>query len=227
MSSTIWVMAIVLLLSGFAVASALGGLTSAGRAKEVDRAQAAADAGADIAGYRMSKTLLAPGADGLLGYVGGTLRTVGCVGANLDYGSTSSIPAQPSGAGAPAAGALAALPTVGKAVAGLIPDGKSFCRTTTDEQLGDGASFRYAISTAVQLPASVTSLLTTPVGSLVVRQVAAIGRAGGAQRRVIVSYWLSLDEPTAPFVRRRYVRCPAQPSNPSDPFSGCPANPGY
>lgn len=224
--TTVWVLAVVVILSGIAITAAVAGLRDASVHRDAERAQGAADAGADVAGYRMSKTLVAPATDGLLGFAEGTLRTVGCVGADLSFGTTGSVDAAPAtevGVTSP----LATLSSGAPVRVGVVAPGANFCQSTREETLADGSRFRYAITTAVRVPDTVAATLTTPVGRLVVRQVAALGRSGGERRRVIVSYWLDLSQPDRPFVQRRYVRCPPAPSDPSDPFSGCPANPGW
>ncbi|UTI64361.1 hypothetical protein NBH00_11420 [Paraconexibacter antarcticus] len=227
MVATMIVLSIVLLLAGTAIAVAVSGLQRATPARDSEKAQAAADAGADIAGYRMSKTLIAPESDGLLGLATGTLRTLGCVGVQMNDASTTSIPAQP----ATTATVSTPLATLSTTTAGVqvapISAGNNFCQMTTEQPLSDGESYRYAISTTITLPSTVAASTSIPAGQLIVRQVSAIGHAGHTYRRVIVSYWLNLSTPTHPFVRRHYTRCPPLPAGATDPFASCPTNPGY
>lgn len=223
MATTMIVMSLTLSFVALAVGMAIAGLTHSQSARSVERAQAAADAGADIAGYRMNKTLLAPAAAGLVGLVPATLQTVGCAGVNLGFGSTSAIGATASNVASTAQGSVLSL--VG------IPSGSNFCRTGSSETLDDGSSFRYAISTKIDLT-PVSGLIAGQgftLNQLVVRQIAVIGQSGGQTRRVIVSYWLNLAGATSTrlFQKRRYVRCPSLPITASDPFANCPANPGY
>ncbi len=227
MVATILVLTLVLLISGIAITVAVGGLNRAVPARDAEKAQAAADAGADIAGYRMSKTLLAPSVDGLLGLAAGTLRTIGCVSTQQDDGTTTSITAEPS-KGANVTAPLATLNNGGSPVkVGVISDGQNLCESTNERPLTDGSHYRYAISTAITVPASVLSATGIPTGQLIVRQVAGVGRAGDVTRRVIVSYWLDLSAKARVFVRRRYVRCPPPPPTGGDLFANCPSNPGY
>jgi hypothetical protein len=115
---------VVFLFAGAALASGLDGLNSSEKARDVARAQAAADAGADIAGWRMNRTLVAPGTGALLGYPTATLRTLTCVSVGVGGGSFS---------------------------LSLVSAGTAFCPQTTDESLGDGSSFHYTVSTGVNV----------------------------------------------------------------------------
>lgn len=226
MVATMIVLSIVLLLAGTAITVAVSGLQRATPARDSEKAQAAADAGADIAGYRMSKTLIAPESDGLLGLAAGTLRTLGCVGVQMSDGSTTSISAQPATT-VTVSSPLATLSTTAGVQIAPVSAGNNFCQMTTEQPLSDGESYRYAISTTITLPSTVAAATSIPTGQLIVRQVAAIGHVGHTYRRVIVSYWLNLSTPTHPFVRRHYTRCPPLPAGATDPFASCPANPGY
>ncbi len=232
LAMTMVVMALTLALVGVAVGMALAGLSHSERARSVERAQAAADAGADIAGYRMNKTLLAPASSTLLGLVGAGAQLVGCTGVDLSFGSSPSVDRSVA-AGDAYAGANAAASVSASSYLRLIPASSNFCQTTQTETLDDGASFRYAISTGLRVGPGLTAVLngsSVSLGSLVVRQVAAIGTAGGVTRRVIVTYWLDPAGVTAAtrlFMKRRYIRCPSLPIDTVDPFADCPQNPGY
>lgn len=249
LATTMVILALTLAFVGVAVTMALAGLANSQTSRSVERAQAAADAGADVAGYRMNKTLLAPASTSLLGLTGSVLQTVGCTGLGLGFGNSTNVTADTSNQAAPASATITAANTF--TLAGTTA-GNNFCFTTQSETLDDGETFRYAISTKLMptqaLTAALTASLTsqgvsvsaaaTQLGQLIVRQVASIGQAGGVTRRVIVSYWLNtpsalvgsgLSGLTKLFVKRRYVRCPSMSVSAftSDPFANCPANPGY
>lgn len=119
---------VVFLFAGAALASGLDALNSTEKSRDVARAQAAADAGADIAGWRMNRTIVAPGAGGLLGYTTATLRTLTCISV---------------GAGGGGGGASFSL--------SLVSAGTAFCSQTAEESLGDGSSFHYTVSTGVNV----------------------------------------------------------------------------
>jgi len=226
MATTMVVMAITLVLTGVAVKMALAGLEHSERSRSVARAQAAADAGLDVAGYRMNKTIIAPVTGGLFGMTDAVFRTIGCVGVDLGFGNTPRINAIVS-AVAPAQSIIdGAVQSIG-----AIPNGNNYCRTTSDETLDDGSTYRYAISTNIDL-SPVTAAITGQgfsLDQLVVRQIAVIGSSGGVTRRVIGTYWLDINAVTSLrlFSKRRYVRCPPLPIDTTDPFADCPQNPGY
>ena len=86
------------------------------------------------------------------------------------------------------------------------------------EDLGsDGAvdaSYSYTVSTGINV---------IGVADLVERKIVATGRAGGEQRRVMVTVRgdLNPDNLLSLFRRYRYVECTARPTGP-EPDSGCP-----
>lgn len=220
MPTTMMVLAMVVVFVGVAVAVAINGLDHSQRARNVERAQHAADAGAEIAGYRMSKSLLNSAGAGLLGTTTSLLRTVGCIGVNLGFGQSSALPTAANGV----SGSLNAGSGLNLR---LIPAGSNFCLSGADGSLGDSTTFRYAVSTQINVnAAALTGLFSGTPSQLIVRKVVAIGTSGSSTRRVMVTYWLDLTDVGQPFKRRRYVRCPAQGWSTSDPFAGCPADPG-
>lgn len=97
--------------------------------------------------------------------------------------------------------------------------GQTWCDWTPWEDLGSGASFRYR-----------TSMDLTVVGAgasqTITRRVLADGRAGGRERRVLVTVKLDLTSgsPTRLWKRWRYAACTAAATS-STPDSGC-ADPG-
>lgn len=220
MYTTLLILVLVVVFVGVAVAVAVNGLDHSQRARNLERAQHAADAGAEIAGYRMSKTLLSSAGAGLLGTTASVLRTAGCIGVNLGFGDSPSLPGASTtgGTGVDAGSALNLR---------LIPAGSNFCLTGEDGSLGDGTTFRYAISTQINVnAAALTGIFGGDSSQLIVRKVVSIGRAGTSSKRVLVTYWLDLGDLGQPFKRRRYARCPATGWAASDPFAGCPTDPG-
>jgi Tfp pilus assembly protein PilX len=97
--------------------------------------------------------------------------------------------------------------------------GATWCDWTPWESLDAGASFRYR-----------TSMDLTVVGAgasqTITRRVLADGRAGGRERRVLITLKLDLTSgnPTRLWKRWRYAACTAQATS-SAPDSGC-ADPG-
>lgn len=221
MPTTMMVLALVVVFVGVTVAVAINGLEHSQRARNLERAQHAADAGAEIAGYRMSKTLLNSAGAGLLGVTTSALRTVGCIGVNLSFGNSPSLPTAGTGVN----GSLNA----GSAVnLRLIPATSNFCLSAADGSLGDGTTFRYAVSTQINVnAAALTGLFSGDTSQLIVRKVVSIGTAGHSTKRVMVTYWTDLSDVGQPFKRRRYVRCPAGGWSAADPFAGCPTDPGF
>jgi Tfp pilus assembly protein PilX len=136
LAMTMVVMFLTLTFVGLAVSMALAGLTHSETARSVERAQAAADAGADIAGYRMNKTLLAPASASIIGLTSSVLQTAGCTGLDLTFGNSTSIAGANTNASISAAN-----PTGGLLTLVGIPSGSNFCRTTTSETLVFGSSF--------------------------------------------------------------------------------------
>lgn len=178
---------VVSVLVGAALSLALRRQDTAQRDRSVARAIAAADAGADVAGWRMSRALVSAGGSGLLGFTGDVVRQLGCT--SVSAGSFSVI-------------------------SGDEADG--WCPPTASEDLGDGASYTYSLSLDV-------TALGGGASETLERRVVVVGRAGGRQRRILVTYKLDLDAGTATtlFKRWRYVVCPAKPTG-SRPDSGCP-----
>ena len=126
---------IVLMVGGASLAMAWRSLGSSARDRSAAKAQAAADAGADIAGYRLNKTLVSAGTAGLLGFTSDALRSVSCI--SVSVGSFSVI----DGSGASG----------------------GYCSQSADEDLGDGSKFHYSMSLGVKLGGSASQILTRNV----------------------------------------------------------------
>jgi type II secretory pathway pseudopilin PulG len=125
MVAAIVVLAIVTTLTGAALALSLRSVGTS----QVDRnralAFAAADEGADVAGWRINKLLVSQGGAGLLGFADGLLANLGCIQVNADR-------------------------TL--AVAELsVSTGTSTCPPTAAEDAGNGATFSYVMQTDLNL----------------------------------------------------------------------------
>jgi type II secretory pathway pseudopilin PulG len=112
---------IVILFSGAALAVTVRRVHTSMRDRQVAQAQAAADAAADVAGWRMNRSLFSATGDGLLGTVSGDLRQLACT--DVGVGSFKLL-------------------TVSQTQA----QGNPWCAFTPWESEGDGASFRYSLS---------------------------------------------------------------------------------
>ncbi|MGH2952057.1 MAG: hypothetical protein ACRDKX_08440 [Solirubrobacterales bacterium] len=202
---TLSVIAIVAALSAVAIAFATHSVERSSRDRLAARAQAAADAGADTAAFRMSRALLASKIGGILGNptdpstVAGALQSeIGCLGLSVGGTQLSDIT--------------------------LISD-VSACTSTPEEAvdaevLGDGvgatATFRYWIKNSANVI----------VGgrALVERQIISLGKAGDVTRRISAVYRFDLQAPAAALIDRvSYAECTAAaPAAGQDPATGCP-----
>jgi hypothetical protein len=183
------ILVVVGLLAAAMLAMTSASLSRSAEDRRATRALAAADAGADVAVWRMNKTLASAELTGLLGLPLHVVGNLGCV--NLD------------------ARGLLGVSTLSAA---------GWCPPTPWEDLGsDGAvdaSYSYTVSTGINV---------IGVADLVERKIVATGRAGGEQRRVMVTVRgdLNPDNLLSLFRRYRYVECTARPTGP-EPDSGCP-----
>jgi type II secretory pathway pseudopilin PulG len=118
--------ALVAALAALLVAGLIGGALLSHVLRRVDtskaersatRALAAADAGADIAAFRMNRTLLSAGTAGLLGLATDAVRQLGCTEV-----TAAGIEIVQAGAS------------------------ETWCPPTATEDLGDGTGFRYSVS---------------------------------------------------------------------------------
>lgn len=196
---TVLVLGIILAMAGAAVALAVRSVDTSNRDKRGARSLAAADAGLDIARYRMNRTLLATKKLGLTTPT--TTTNLDDVLASLDCLSVA------VDGGAP-----------GTKLGKILPSGDQVCPATESEPLGDGTSFSYRVANRFAIGAALPEILT--------RQVLVTGHGPrGTQRRVLGTFRVRVDaqnQPTTLFRLWRYVQCSAEPSDPADPFSGCP-----
>ncbi len=190
---TVLVLGIILAMAGAAVALAVRSVDTSNRDKRAARSLAAADAGLDIARYRLNRTLLATKGLGLSApstttNLDGVLATRDCLSV--------------------------AITTLGT----ILPSGETVCAATEKESLGDGTSFSYRVANRFTIGTALPEILT--------RQVLVTGHGPrGTQRRVLGTFRTRVNtqsQPTTLFRLWRYVECSAQPSDPANPFSGCP-----
>lgn len=196
---TVLVLGIILAMAGAAVALAVRSVDTSNRDKRGARSLAAADAGLDVARYRMNRTLLATkkltlSAPGTTTDLDSVLATLDCLSVTVDGG----VP--------------------GTKLGKILPSGDQVCPATEPEPLGDGTTFSYRVANRFAIGAALPEILT--------RQVLVTGHGPrGTQRRVLGTFRVRVDaqnQPTTLFRLWRYVQCSAEPSDPADPFSGCP-----
>ena len=196
---TVLMLGIILAMAGAAVALAVRSVDTSNRDKRASRSLAAADAGLDVARYRLNRTLL----------------------------STKGLALSPTGTTTNLDSVLATLDCLSVAIGGSAPGikfgvtlatGETVCDATQQEPLGDGTSFSYRVANRFAIGATIPETLT--------RQVLVTGHGPrGTQRRVLGTFRTRvspLNKPTTLFRLWRYVECSAKPPDPANPFSGCP-----
>lgn len=195
---TVLVLGIILAMAGAAVALAVRSVDTSNRDKRAARSLAAADAGLDVAHYRLNRTLLATKGVALTPV--GTTTNLDSVLATLDCLSVA------IGGSAP-----------GTKFGVTLATGETVCAATEQEPLGDGTSFSYRVANRFTI-GTIPETLT--------RQVLVTGHGPrGTQRRVLGTFRTRvnpLNKPTTLFRLWRYVECSAKPPDPANPFSGCP-----
>ena len=197
---TVMVLGIILAMAGAAVALAVRSVDTSNRDKRAARSLAAADAGLDVARYRMNRTLLATKKLNL---------TTSSTTTNLDdVLATRDCLSVTIGGSAP-----------GTKFGVILASGETVCAATEREPLGDGTSFSYRAANRFAID------LTLPQPTLT-RHVVATGHGPrGTQRRVLGTFRARVNvqnQPPTLYRLWRYVECSAQPSDPANPFSGCP-----
>ena len=199
--AALWVLLIVGLLGGAALAFSLRSIHTSQIDRDRDLALAAADRGADLAGWRMNKLLVSAGGASIMGFTDGLLASLGCIQVNADGTLTPSEIAQTS-----------------VLVQGTV--NPALCPATSSEDAGDGASYSYVTQTDVNLTANVNGQLQA--GATIERRILVTGRAFGQTRRILVTY--KLNPALSPlFERYRYVECSTTPPAGSQAFdAGCP-----
>jgi type II secretory pathway pseudopilin PulG len=130
-------MSLILAVGGAALAMAWRSIATSQKDRSAERAMAAADSGADVAGYRMNKTIVGAGSAGLLGFTTDALHTLACT--QVSAGSWTVVTGPSNNGG--------------------------FCTTSPEESLGDGSSFHYTMSLGVHLGAGASDILVRRVVS--------------------------------------------------------------
>lgn len=197
---TVLVLGIILAMAGAAVALAVRSVDTSNRDKRAARSLAAADAGLDVARHRLNRTLLATkkltlSAPSATTNLDDVLATRDCLTATI-------------GGSAP-----------GTTFGVILASGETVCAATEKEPLGDGTSFSYRVANRFAVDS------TAPEPTLT-RQVLVTGHGPrGTQRRGLGTFRARVDaqnQPTTLYRLWRYVECSAQPTDPANPFSGCP-----
>lgn len=196
------VLAIVLALAAVAIMVATHGVQRSNRDRSSVRALQAAEAGFDVTAYRLNKTLVASSAmRGVTGFANDTIRTVGCVNANVSDTITFQQPTGNSWC-APITGVT-----------------ESADIGTADDGTGEPATYRAWISTGVEVSISGTTYIE--------RKIVAVGEVGDdVVRRVLgrVRSNLTLTDAniTQVFQPVETVECTAVVPSNATPNADCP-----
>lgn len=198
------ILAIIALLSASALALATRSMDRANRDRRVTRALAAAEAGTDVASWRMNKTLATSPVTGVLGLATELVLSLGCTGVDalgvvqVDALANSSLPGSvpPENRVTPVSG---------------------WCPPTSWEDLDDTSGrevrFRYAVSPGVIVNGEdgVTRLVERRIVGWGQSRGGPSGEVGGRGRRVmlVVRADPSPSGPLSVFRRHRFVECPA------------------
>ena len=202
--AALWVLLIVGLLGSAALAFSLRSIHTSQTDRNRALALGAADEGADLAGWRMNKLLVSPGAADLMGFADGLLASLGCIEVN-------------------AAGTLGVSEIAQSAVHSGLTLTPALCPATTSEDAGNGASFSYVMETDINLNLNANQQLQ--VGAVIERRILVTGQASGQTRRILVTY--KLNPTLSPlFERYRYVDCSPTPPSGSTAFDAGCADPG-
>ncbi len=193
----------ILVLSGLlvlaAVAMATHNTDRANRDRDAVRAGEAADAGVDAALYRLNKTLTASQAEGVLGLPASAVAETACL--DVKAGDVVSLSAS-----------------------------NGWCASTGgSEQLDGGldggpawdvASFTYSVSTGVNVGVDPNDA----TANLIERRIVSIGTVGDVTKRVLATARARIGSSgnlLGVFEQVGYRVCPPEPTDPSDPASGC------
>lgn len=193
MPMTLAVLFISLMLGIPAMTLTLGSLDRVTQDRRDTRALEAADAGADVAVWRMNKIIAPAEASGLVSSTLSVVSQTACV--NIDVAGTK----------------LLALGGAG---------GSGWCAATPWETLDDASpgpkqETSYQVSIGIHISTDPTSLLE--------RKVVATGRVGGVTRRVMLTLRVDPNLSTLALFRRyRYAVCSGRQTG-SSPDSGCPS----
>lgn len=198
------ILAIILLLVGVAVAYSIHSLDRSNRDRATSRSLAAADAGLDVGGWRMNKSIVAGqyseilslnGTGGLLNQV---VQTLGCT--NLSVQGSNIV-------------------------------GGNWCEGTPevlDDHGGSAAGETFQYFTDLSIKLDISQLLSQqPATGLIDRNVVSVGTANGQRAVVVGRYQLDLsnflDDGTIHlFTLKRYAQCSGISFDPDNPTAHCP-----
>ena len=222
------VISVLLILTLFGLAAVALSITSV-TVSQTDRnrqlALAAADEGADVAGWRLNHVLNNPATASLLGFTDNLLSSLGCVNVNAP-GVTASV----SELGSANLGPITIYVQGSQGASTPTTIQGASCPSTGAEPVGNDAYFSYQMETNVNLPLSAgnplssgTPQLQSILGQTVERRAVVTGSANGQTRRILVTY--RLNPSTLIFYRYRYVECTTTTTS-STFGAGC-NDPGY
>jgi len=191
----------ILVISGILVLAAITLATHntdrANRDRDSVRATQAADAGIDAALYRLNKALTASQAPGVLGLSVAAVAETACVEVNL--GQVATVTA--TGGWCDFAGGT-------EQVDGAIDGGTGWTP----------AEYSYRVSTG-------TNIGTDSSANLIERQIISTGTVDGVSKRVLATVRARIGTSSGNllnlFEQVGYRTCTAEPTDPSDPASGC------
>lgn len=209
------VLAIVLMLVGVAVAYSIHSLDRSNRDRASARALAAADAGLDVAGWRMNKSIVANQFTGLLtlggapdqqGFLNQVISTLGCTNLAVNGNQLS---------GNTCAGVEETLDEEGGATSATRETFQYYADLTVNVDL-DAA-------THLQLGNIVPDIASVD------RYVISVGHAGGQRAVLLGKFQVDLNHLLDPssllslFKLQRYVQCSSTSFNPNNPRASCPS----
>lgn len=171
----------------------------ADRDRDSVRAAQAADAGVDAALYRLNKALTASQAQGVLGLTVAAVAETACIDVNA--GQVASVTA--TGGWCNAAGGTEQLDGGVEGGTGWAP-----------------AGYSYRVSSGVNIGADPTNASA----HLIDRRIVSTGLVDGVSKRVLATVRARIGNSgnlLTLFEQIGYRTCTAEPTNPSDPASGC------
>ena len=196
------VMSVIVLIfafTGVAVVLSTHATDRSNRDRSSARSLQAAEAGADVAQYRLNKALATAPVTGILGVAPDVVRQLGCINANVN-GELQVTKLNGDGWCTPV--------TSEQADIGLPDDGT-----------GSSATYRYWVSSAVQIGSG--------SGATLRRRIVSVGENADTVRRVMVTTEadlnLSTSNPFDLFDRISFVECSSVVPSNDNPAAGCAA----
>jgi hypothetical protein len=193
------VIVLIFAFSAVAVVLSTHATDRSNRDRSSARSLQAAEAGADVAQYRLNKALATAPVTGILGVAPDVVRQFGCI--NVDVNGALQV---------------------------TRLDGDGWCSPVASEQADIGlpddgtgapATYRYWVSTAAQVGSG--------SGAKLRRRIVAVGENADTVRRVMVTVEadlnLSTSNPFDLFDRISFVECSSEVPGNDDPAAGCAA----